>query len=64
MKIFELRKKNIIDLNCELLNLLREDFNLRMQFSSGKLKKSHLLKKVRKSIARVKMLLLEKEHSS
>jgi large subunit ribosomal protein L29 len=64
MKLIELRKKNIIDLNSELLNLLREHFNLRMQLSSGKLKKSHLLKKVRKSISQVKMLLSEKESES
>jgi large subunit ribosomal protein L29 len=64
MKLIELRKKNIMDLNSELLNLLREHFNLRMQLSSGKLKQSHLLKKVRKSISQVKMLLSEKESES
>ena len=64
MKIIELRKKNVIELNAELLNLSREYFNLRMQLSSGKLKQSHLIKKVRKSIAQVKMLLSEKENIS
>ncbi|HXK00329.1 MAG TPA: 50S ribosomal protein L29 [Buchnera sp. (in: enterobacteria)] len=64
MKLIELRKKSTIDLNSELLNLLREHFNLRMQLSSGKLKQSHLLKKVRKSISQVKMLLSEKESES
>ncbi|CAL4325126.1 50S ribosomal protein L29 [Buchnera aphidicola] len=64
MKVIKLRKKNITDLNSELLYLSREYFNLRMQLSSGKLKQSHLLKKVRKNIAQVKMLLSEKGKES
>lgn len=64
MKVIKLRKKNVIDLNSELLHLSREYFNLRMQLSSGKLKQSHLLKKVRKNIAQVKMLLSEKGKES
>jgi len=59
--LLELRKKNKKDLNKELLNLLREQFNLRMQFVSGKLKKPHLLRKVRLNIAQVKTLLTEKK---
>lgn len=58
--ICELRKKNINDLSTELLNLLREQFNLRMQSVSGKLKQPHLLRKVRRNIAQVKTLLTEK----
>jgi len=64
MKVIKLRKKNVTDLNSELLHLSREYFNLRMQLSSGKLKQSHLLKKVRKNIAQVKMLLSEKGKES
>ncbi len=55
------RKKNYQDLNIELLQLLREQFNLRMQSVSGKLKQSHLLRKVRRNIAQVKTILTEKE---
>lgn len=57
--IVEFRKKNIKELNIELLQLLREQFNLRMQSVSGKLKQPHLLRKVRRSIAQVKTLLTE-----
>ncbi|QNS01690.1 MAG: 50S ribosomal protein L29 [Buchnera aphidicola (Pentalonia nigronervosa)] len=60
--IIEFRKKNINDLKVELLQLLREQFNLRMQSVSGKLKQPHLLRNVRKNIARIKTLLTEKEN--
>lgn len=36
MKAKELREKSVEELNTELLNLLREQFNLRMQAASGK----------------------------
>jgi large subunit ribosomal protein L29 len=60
MKEQELREKSIEELNTELRNLLREKFNLRMQVSSGHLQQTHLLKQVRRNVARVKTLLTEK----
>lgn len=60
-EIIKFRKKNKKDLNIELLQLFREQFNLRMQSVSGKLKQPHLLRKVRRNIAQVKTLLTEKE---
>lgn len=61
MKAKELREKSVEELNTELLNLLREQFNLRMQAASGQLQQSHLLKQVRRDVAaRVKTLLNEK----
>ena len=60
MKATELREKSVEDLNTELTNLLREQFNLRMQHSTGQLEKSHQLKVVRRNIARVKTILTEK----
>ena len=57
MKAKELREKSVEELNAELLNLLREQFNLRMQAASGQLQQSHLLKQVRRDVARVKTLL-------
>jgi len=47
-------------LNAELLSLLREQFNLRMQASTGQLEKTDGLRKVRRTIARVKTILTEK----
>ncbi|QCI21793.1 50S ribosomal protein L29 [Buchnera aphidicola (Hyadaphis tataricae)] len=58
-EIFKLRTKNKRDLNIELIQLFREQFNLRMQSVSGKLKQPHLLRKVRRNIAQVKTVLHE-----
>ncbi|MDC4678463.1 50S ribosomal protein L29, partial [Acinetobacter baumannii] len=56
----ELREKRVDELNTELLNLLRKQFNLRMQDASSQLQQSHLLKQVRRDVSRVKTLLNEK----
>lgn len=60
MKAQELREKSVEELNEELLGLLREQFNLRMQTSTGQLQQTHNLKTVRRNIARVKTVLNEK----
>jgi len=60
MKATELKAKSVEELNAELLGLLREQFNLRMQAATGQLAQSHLLKTVRRDIARVKTILTEK----
>ena len=60
MKAAELKEKSVEELNAELLNLLREQFNLRMQHTTGQLEKTDQLRKVRRSIARVKTILTEK----
>jgi len=57
MKANELKDKSVEELNAELLNLLREQFNLRMQLSTGQLEKPHSIKQVRRDIARVKTVL-------
>ncbi|MDH5408425.1 MAG: 50S ribosomal protein L29 [Gammaproteobacteria bacterium] len=60
MNASELREKNVDDLNKELLALLREQFNLRMQQGTGQLSRPHQMKQVRRNIARVKTVLNEK----
>jgi large subunit ribosomal protein L29 len=60
MKATELKEKSVEELNVELLSLLREQFNLRMQASTGQLEKTDQLRKVRRNIARVKTILTEK----
>ena len=60
MKANELKDKSVEELDTELLNLLREQFNLRMQLSTGQLAQTHLIKNVRRDIARVKTILNEK----
>jgi large subunit ribosomal protein L29 len=56
----ELRSKSVEDLTKELYALLREQFNLRIQRSTGQGLKSHLFKQVKLNIARVKTILREK----
>ena len=60
MNATELREKSVEELNAELTNLLREQFNLRMQHSTGQLEQTAQLKTVRRSIARVKTILTQK----
>ena len=60
MKATELKDKSVEELNAELLNLLREQFNLRMQHTTGQLEKTDQLRKVRRNIARVKTILTQK----
>jgi len=60
MKAQDLRQKSVEELNAELLGLLREQFNLRIQASTGQLSQTHTVKQVRRDIARVKTVLNEK----
>ncbi len=60
MKATELKDKSVEELNAELVNLLREQFNLRMQHSTGQLEKTDQIRKVRRNIARVKTILTQK----
>ena len=61
MNANELRQKNAEELKQERLELLREQFNLRMQKATGQLSKSHLFKQVRRDIARINTVLNEKQ---
>jgi len=60
MNTIELRAKSFDELQAQLLILLKEQFNLRMQKASGQLTQSHLLGHARRNVARVKTILNEK----
>jgi len=60
MKATDLRAKSVEDLNAELINLRRAQFSLRMQVATQQLSKVDQLGKVRKDVARVKLVLAEK----
>ena len=60
MNASELRQKSTDELKQELLALLREQFNLRMQRATGQASKPHLFQQVRRNIARVRMVMSEK----
>lgn len=63
MKVLELKEKSIQELNDLKLDLLKEQFNLRMQKGTGQLAKNHLLKNVGRDIARIETVLTEKQNS-
>ena len=60
MKASELRDKSVEELQETLVSLSRDQFSSRMQQSTGQLGQTHLLKQVRRDIARVKTVITEK----
>ena len=61
MKAAELREKETEELYEELLRLRKEQFGLRMQDANGQLGQYHLLSEVKRDIARVKTIIVEKQ---
>lgn len=61
MKSLELREKSLDELKQTLLQLMRQQFKLRMQKGIGEVPSPHLFKQLRRSIARVKTILREKQ---
>ena len=59
MNAEDLRNKSVEELSEELLELRREQFNLRMQRATGQLSRPHEYGRVRKDIARVKTVMAE-----
>ncbi|MEZ5435217.1 MAG: 50S ribosomal protein L29 [Pseudomonadales bacterium] len=60
MKVADLRKKSIAELQVELDKQLGEQFKQKMQLSTGQLSQTHLLKAARRRIAQIKTLLNQK----
>ncbi len=63
MKASEFRSMTTADISNEIVSLLREQFNLRMQVGTKQLAQVHNLKKVKRKIARAKTVLHEKNRS-
>jgi large subunit ribosomal protein L29 len=59
-----LRQKSVSELQTEVVSLRKEQFNLRMQRGTGQLSRPHLMREVRKNIARAKTVLREKQGKS
>ena len=64
MKTNKFKEMTVDELKKELMNLLQEQFNLRMQKAMGEIPKPHLYKNVRRGIARVKTAISEKERAA
>ena len=61
MKIDDVRGMTPDQLSEQLVNLKKEQFNLRFQRATGQLEKTHRVDEVRKDIARIKTVLRTKQ---
>lgn len=63
MKASDLREKSVEELQTQLQELYKDQFNQRMQLGAGQLGQVHLVGAVKKDIARVKTIITEKQKS-
>jgi large subunit ribosomal protein L29 len=61
MKIEDVRALTPDQLSEQLVNLKKEQFNLRFQQATGQVEKTHRFDEVRKDIARIKTVLRTKQ---
>ncbi|MFZ5670003.1 MAG: 50S ribosomal protein L29 [Pseudomonadota bacterium] len=61
MKIADVRAMTPDQLAEALLNLKKEQFNLRFQAATGQVEKTHRVNEIRKDIARIKTVLRAKK---
>jgi large subunit ribosomal protein L29 len=64
MNATDLRSKSQDELNEDLINLRREQFNVRMQQATGEATKPHEHSRIRKNIARVKTVMAEQKSAA
>jgi len=64
MSAKELRQKSAADLQKELIDLRREQFNLRMASATGQAAKPDQFSKVRRNIARLKTVMAEQQRAA
>ena len=60
INIADMRSKSIEDLQKEILQLRKQQFDLRMQKGSGEAVKTHTIPQLRRTIATIKTILHEK----
>ena len=60
MKAADIRSKTADELDSQLGDLKKEQFNLRFQKATGQLEKTGRVKEVRRDIARIKTIAAEK----
>lgn len=64
MKADDIRGKSPDELKDTLLDLRKEQFNLRFQRASGQLENTARVRQVRRDIARIKTILRDKAQAS
>lgn len=57
MKVVDIRKLSMVDMEKELLASKKELFNLRVQFAAGEQANTAAKKSVRRKIARIKTIM-------
>jgi len=60
MKASDLRSKTAEEITSTMVEIYREQFNLKMQKATGQLSKPDQIKKNRRTIARINTILTEK----
>ena len=63
-KIADIRTKSADELSGMLIDLRKEQFNLRFQRATGQLEAVSRIKAVRRDIARVKTIMAERERAA
>jgi large subunit ribosomal protein L29 len=64
MKAKDVKAKTTDELNAELEQLTKEVFNLRFQKASGQLENTSRVRDVRRTIARIKTVLGERQRAA
>ncbi len=64
MKAKDVKAKTTDELNAELAQLTKEVFNLRFQKASGQLENTARVRDVRRTIARIKTVLGERQRTA
>jgi len=60
-RIKKLKEKSNEELKVHKINLLKEQFNLRMQKGTKQLTQNHIFKNIRRDVARINTILFEKK---
>ncbi len=64
MKIKDLRAMSLDELEAKLLENKKEQFNLRIQQSTGQLQNTAVIRSVRREIAKINTLIAERKKNS
>ncbi len=64
MKASDLRTKSVDELKESLVNLRKEQFNLRFQQASGQLENTARVRQVRRDISRIKTILRDMQQAA
>lgn len=64
VKVKDLRAMSIDELEAKLVECKKEQFNLRVQQSTGQLQNTAVIRKVRREVAKINQLVSERKKNS